>query len=487
MSWRTDVSFALLNQGLHWRDCGDPCCDHVASHKGGGVVKIALLVYRLNGISGVSKHALMLARELVTMGHSVDIWAVECDKAACPPDLTRGLTIHSLRAPKAQVTQDADDVPAGKRMMSHLGQLWKAYTDQRNLFQALPPGYDVINPHGDHVQWAAAAYKQRYGTPAVWMCNDFWIAAGQRADVTETGELPSLNANGKPRTGELKAGGRTGKTDKLRELARQPLVYPFERYDRWSVSQMDSIVVLSERVKAQMQAHYGVSAVVIRTGIGTPDLTQNTQRRPGQTFRLLTVCTLMPRRRIEDVLQALALLQETEKGTPIPLHYTVVGRGDHTPSYMNFLYDEVDRLNLRGRVTFTGEVPDDQLATYFELCDAFVWAADEGQSWGMACMEAMAYGKPVLVSKANGLAEVLVDGEDALLFSVRNPKALSEALWRLMSSRMLRKQIAVAGQRLVREQYSWRANAEAMMRLFEEATRKGKMRPLHEVFPMEVP
>jgi glycosyltransferase involved in cell wall biosynthesis len=84
------------------------------------------------------------------------------------------------------------------------------------------------------------------------------------------------------------------------------------------------------------------------------------------------------------------------------------------------------------------------------------------------------------------LAEVLVDGEDALLFPAKNPKALSEALLRLMSNRMLRKQIAATGQRLVREQYSWRANAESMMRLFAEAILKGKTRPLHDQFPLEV-
>lgn len=449
-------------------------------------MKIAILVYRLNGIGGIAKHVLMLARELAAMTHEVDVWAVEYDPA-CYPDLTRNLNVRSLRMPQTASSQDVYDAPAGKRMMIYLGSLWKAYTDQRALFEALPAGYDVINPHGDHVQWAAAAYKQRYGTPAVWMCNDFWVPTANRIEMRQ---MDALESGAKVETGALDSAkaktGKTGTTDKLKELAKQPLVYPFDRYDRWSVSQMDSIVVLSERVKAQMRAHYGVESVVVRTGIATPDLTQNSQRHPGQTFRLLTVCALMPRRRIEDVLQALVYLKETERGTPIPLHYTIVGRTDHTPSYTDFLNAEVERLGLRGRVTFTGEVPDDLLATYFELCDAFVWAADEGQSWGMACMEAMAYGKPVLVSDANGLAEVLVDGEDALLFKARDPQALADALCRLVGNRMLRKQIAAAGQRLVREQYSWRANAEAMTRLFAEAILKGKTRPLHEEFPLEV-
>ncbi len=328
-------------------------------------------------------------------------------------------------------------------MRLYLEELLNAYRDQQNLFAALPRGYDIVNPHGDHVQWAAAAYKHRYGVPAVWMCNDFWPAArSSEADIS---------------------GGFTGK---LKSWVKKPLIYPFERYDRRAVHRMDSIVVLSERVQAQMRDYYGVASTIIRTGIAAPQVVRNgaVQRR-GDGFQLLTVCMLMPRRRIEDVLQALHYL--VQEG--VDIHYTIVGRTNHTPSYTEFVYSEIARLQLEDRVTFAGEVSEEVLGTYYRSCDSFVWPADEGQSWGMACMESMAYGKPVLVSKANGLAEVLEDGENALLFAPGDPQAIAAAVKRLISDSLMREKIAAQGQHLVQSQYSWRRNAEAMLKLFTEA------------------
>ena len=47
-------------------------------------------------------------------------------------------------------------------------------------------------------------------------------------------------------------------------------------------------------------------------------------------------------------------------------------------------------------------------------------------------MEAMAAGKPIIVSQANGLAEALKDGETALLVPARSPEAIAHAARRLM-------------------------------------------------------
>jgi len=326
-------------------------------------------------------------------------------------------------------------------MLIYLAQLWQAYLDQRRLSALLPSGYDIVNPHGDYVDWAAAIYKRREGASAIWMCNDFW-----------------------PPVEDLSSGLKG--IAKLKAWVKKPLVFPFERYDRWAVRSMDRIVVLSTKVQSQMQDHYHVASTVIRTGIVAPPIDLPSVKTSADSqFELLTICALMPRRRIEDVLQALSLLKAAKQ----KFHYTVVGQLDHTPSYTSFLQAEVGRLHLEDCVTFTGEVSDKALITYFQECDAFVWPADEAQSWGMACMEAMTCGKPVLVSRANGLAEVLHDEQDALLFDSRNPQKLADAILRIASDQQLRDRIALQGQTLIREQYSWRRNAEAMLHLFSDA------------------
>ncbi len=413
-------------------------------------MKIAVLVYSLNRIGGVAKHSLYVARELAAMGHQVKVWSVEYEKDLCYPELTRGLDIQALR-PASPPTADEVPRPPGVRMAAYLWSLWNLYRDQRRLSLAMPGGYDVVNAHGNTISWAASEYKRRHGTPVVWMCNDFWPVATYRREVV------------------------SNTWARVKHMVKERFCLPFYRYDLAAVRYIDRIAVLSERVKAQMAEYYGVDPVVIRAGVDSPRFSRGDGHKirsryldRSSSFLLLTVCMLIPRRRIEDVIRAIRIL--VEEGVDIT--YLVVGRTSQNPAYTQFVQREVSASNLGHHVKFAGELPEGELRDCYHASDAFIWTADENQSWGLAAMEAMAAGKPVIVSKANGLAEVLEDGKTALLVTPRSPKAIADAVKRLMENSALAKSVASQGQKLVREEYSWRKHAEAMVELFYEA--KGK-------------
>lgn len=422
-------------------------------------MKIAVLVYSLDGIGGVVKHALLQSREMAAMGHEVEVWAVEYDPERCYPELTADLTIHALRRPQP-VSDQLYEVRSGFRMLVYLRELWKAYRDQQRLFAAMPAGYEVINPHGSTVHWAAAAYKRRHGAPVVWMCNDFWPMTDPQHETPPT-----------TLTGQLK------------EAVKRAIVWPLNRYDHAAVRAADRIVVLSERVQGQMRDHYGASTVIIRTGIDTEHYAPRDGASAGadlrarygyddETFLLLTVAMLMPRRRIEDVLHAVRrLVDEGHK-----VGYLLVGRTTHSPDYTAFVQDEIARLGLEDAVKLTGEVSEADLVASYQAGDAFIWPADENQSWGMAALEAMAAGKPTIVSRANGLAEVLTDGQNALLFDARVPETVAAAARRLLTNEALRRSVAANGQQFVNANFSWRRNAEAMLELFAAANEQAHRR-----------
>ena len=176
----------------------------------------------------------------------------------------------------------------------------------------------------------------------------------------------------------------------------------------------------------------------------------------------------IPLRRLEDVIRAVQVL--VDEGLDVT--YLVVGRTSVDSAYTQSVQAEVAACSLGDRVIFAGEVSEEQLVDCYHACDAFVWASDEGQSWGLAGMEAMAAGKPVIVSRANGLAEVLEDGKTALLVAPRSPEVIADAVRRLMKEPALANSLANQGQRLVREEYSWRRHAEEMLTLFHEAIGK---------------
>lgn len=89
----------------------------------------------------------------------------------------------------------------------------------------------------------------------------------------------------------------------------------------------------------------------------------------------------------------------------------------------------------------------------------------EGQ--GIAVLEAMAAGVPVAASNVGGLAEMLTDGETALLVPPGDPDALAVALSRLQSDSRLRQKLAQSASALVESRYSLPPMLDALTALYQ--------------------
>lgn len=98
---------------------------------------------------------------------------------------------------------------------------------------------------------------------------------------------------------------------------------------------------------------------------------------------------------------------------------------------------------LGDRVRFLGFQED--VAPSLAAADVVVVPSRQ-EGLGVAALEAMAAGKPVVVTRVGGLAEVVVDGESGLVVPPEDPAALAEALRRLLQEAALRARLAAAGQ-----------------------------------------
>lgn len=88
----------------------------------------------------------------------------------------------------------------------------------------------------------------------------------------------------------------------------------------------------------------------------------------------------------------------------------------------------------------------------------------EGQ--GMAALEAMAAGVPLVASRVGGLADMLADGETALLVPPEDPEALAAALSRLQSDSRLRQKLAANAVALVHDRYALRPMLAAVTEVY---------------------
>jgi glycosyltransferase involved in cell wall biosynthesis len=103
----------------------------------------------------------------------------------------------------------------------------------------------------------------------------------------------------------------------------------------------------------------------------------------------------------------------------------------------------VARRGLAGKVHMVGHVPDDELASYFDACDVFCMPSTvRAEAYGVAIVEAMMIGKPVVATDipGSGVPWVNVDGVTGYNVPVRQPEALADALRRLLGDEALRRE-----------------------------------------------
>jgi phosphatidyl-myo-inositol dimannoside synthase len=105
-----------------------------------------------------------------------------------------------------------------------------------------------------------------------------------------------------------------------------------------------------------------------------------------------------------------------------------------------------------------GVCDEQQKADALAACDVFCMPSD-GESLGIAYLEAWAHGKPVVAGRAPAVAELVTDGENGFCTS-RDPESIGSVLTQLLSDRALRERLGSAGQELQRTRYTWTVAAE---------------------------
>jgi glycosyltransferase involved in cell wall biosynthesis len=151
----------------------------------------------------------------------------------------------------------------------------------------------------------------------------------------------------------------------------------------------------------------------------------NSARVEATGLRLLCVGSLIARKRIELVLDAL------ERTADPRIRLAVVGDPTRDPTYAEAIAARVRASpRLAGRVAFRGVVDDADLAQEMAASDALVLSSSL-EGYGMVLAEALAAGLPVLASRSAADAAELVEGAGARVFD--DAAGLARLLARLAS------------------------------------------------------
>ena len=129
----------------------------------------------------------------------------------------------------------------------------------------------------------------------------------------------------------------------------------------------------------------------------------------------------------------------------------------------------VKELNLEDKVIFTGKVPPEKVPDYHNVIDIYCNISIlDSESFGVSVVEAMACGKPVIVTNVGGLPEVVTHNETGLIIEKENPAAAAEAIQRLIDDKQLGERLVKNAMKHVHEQYSWNDNIQHIIQLYSK-------------------
>ena len=169
------------------------------------------------------------------------------------------------------------------------------------------------------------------------------------------------------------------------------------------------------------------------------------------------------------LIDALARL----RSTPPTVRGFFVGALENPP-YQDELRREVEAAGLADRVQFTGWRGD--VADVMRAMDVVVLATTTPEPASLTLMEAMAMGRPVVAARVGGTAELVVEGQTALLFEPADAAQLAERLAMVLGDAALRRRMGEAGRLRVEQYFALPRHLEAMQAVYAEAAAQRRPR-----------
>ena len=193
---------------------------------------------------------------------------------------------------------------------------------------------------------------------------------------------------------------------------------------------------------------YGLDALPEAWGENPPDDV------PEQARVLLAVCRLDRQKGVDLAVRALARL----RGRHEDVELVVLGEGAERPRVEALAHELGVPVHLPGRV------PD--VAAWLRRAAVLVHPV-RWEGFGLAVLEAMLAGLPVVASRVSSLPELVVDGVTGVLVPPEHPEALAAGIERALEAA---RPLGEAGRRRAQERFSVARMADATLAVYEELT-----------------
>ena len=367
---------------------------------------------------GMNVYVLQLAREFGRRGHLVDVYTRRHDPSdPTIVELGDGARVIHLKAGPYSTAKDSyyEHIP------EFLGNLC-SYQASEDI------EYDLIHSH-------------------YWLSGRVGMILGRKWRVPHVVTFHTLaKTKMRARAGEKETDLRIGVEERVARGA-------------------DGVIVSTEQEKQDLISLYrtpGHKVRVIPAGVDLgmfKPIDRNVARNDlgiDNKKVILYVGRIEPIKGLGNLLEAVALLEDQDDTVLL-----IVGGKPGVDSELERLKSQARDLGLADKVVFTGAVPQGRLPAYYSAADVFVLPSYM-ESFGLAALEAMACGTPVVASRVGGLSTFIRNGETGYLIPWRCPEPFAQRLDMVLANPALRDTLGAAARAKALEM-SWHGVADHML------------------------
>ncbi len=399
----------------------------------GSVPRIALICFHSSPVGrlgetktgGMNVYVRRLARELASQGHPVDVFtrAHDPNEPQIVPIADGARVVHLEAGP-----QDAT--------LDDLHSYTSAFAESVSRFrQSEGIDYSLIHSH-------------------YWLSGIVGIELGRRWNAPHIATFHTLaRTKNRARAGEMESAERAQAEQRIIDSASALVVSTdIEKNDIAKLYQADvtRIEVIPPGVDTALFKPASASAA--RQELGLPD-------RP----TILYVGRIEPLKGLDILLRAVSLLSDRASTRLI-----IVGGSLEKDTELEHLKMLAEDLDIGDIVTFTGSLSQEQIPAYYNAADVFVLPSWY-ESFGLAALEAMSCGTPVVVSRVGGLTTFIEHGITGYLVPWRCPDAFTRSLETLLENPQLRKAMGRAARHRAKRM-SWASMANRMFACYNRLT-----------------
>jgi phosphatidylinositol alpha-mannosyltransferase len=214
-------------------------------------------------------------------------------------------------------------------------------------------------------------------------------------------------------------------------------------------------LAVSDAARRTVSSHFPGAYEIIPNGIDVERFYRAGSRSASRIWtgqrEILYVGRLEPRKGVEHLIQAMAIVQRNRHG----IRLVVVGDGPDRSS----LESAASAAGITA--TFEGRVPDAALPGYYHAADMVCSPALGDESFGVVLLEAMAAQKPIVATRIAGYAELLEGTGTARLVEAGDPDGMAHAIAELLDDPVRARRMGERGATIARE-YDWGAIARRL-------------------------